>query len=570
MVGLLLWLSIPAWAVEPETRIEIGGEFPGVDPRNLKNIVKTCKNWLEVTNDLEQILEGITKDKNKLVYQNTEPVKPGYPTNPDKMFKQTFEGTIKFVGSFGNMAIISDDGCTVSVKEHGGVDDKYQPYIKKFETGQALTAAAFATLPIVFKRDTLYDVKVEYCQSDYNPKPGKFDIDGATLYASMTQFDLPPIEIKQPIINADGSSGELEAVQEVRMCRWNSPRHAVIKDTLDKIKEFPASDPDQIVILIPFTPGSGEKIVHVSTKGASGAPGGENGSYNDSGADITLKEGSTPGIFKSEPIVLVADQNDDRWANGRATDGAKHDPTFIGWPGGKLVIKAPFLNNTTYEFQIKKFSHKFKVSWGTAGNMAGANCPNAMVNSLIRLPEIYAPIHEQVELEHAQTVFSEADVQSIIGDGTVTDADVDALTAKVDALGLPADVIKVIFVSKDAKRLGLLGEMVGETIWRDDKLGEIVFVYLHALARDAVTAYQLAPVVSHECGHILRGAGHTETAGVYTSITIHTVELPKYNLMATGGGNNIIDGSPEQSGKHWYVKDTDVVHQRLPYSRPAQ
>lgn len=167
---LLLCSSDPVWAV-PEPNIELGGHF------STKPLVMTCQRWSEVTANRDQVVNDAANGANSLLYRNTESASNGVK------YTETFYGTVKFVGMVGMLAIISDDGCTVSVKLHTEAVDKYVPYIKKFGIGQALNDKAFATVPFQFKPDTLYDVKVDYSQTYYKPKPGQPDIDGATLYA---------------------------------------------------------------------------------------------------------------------------------------------------------------------------------------------------------------------------------------------------------------------------------------------------------------------------------------------------------------------------------------------------
>ncbi len=105
------------------------------------------------------------------------------------------------------LAIISDDGCTVSVKLRTETDDKYVPYINKCGHGQKLEKKAFETVPFLFKPDTLYDVKVDYSQVFYTPKRGKPDIDGATLYACR-------IPVKIRVNETDKQEDDLVAVSK--------------------------------------------------------------------------------------------------------------------------------------------------------------------------------------------------------------------------------------------------------------------------------------------------------------------------------------------------------------------
>ena len=60
-----------------------------------------------------------------------------------------------------------------------------------------------------------------------------------------------------------------------------------------------------------------------------------------------------------------------------------------------------------------------------------------------------------------------------------------------------------------------------------------------------------AQSLSHEVGHALRGGSHSEGIGN---------PLPRYHLMAKDGvGNPTRDDSPDSSGKHWYVRETEKI-----------
>ena len=180
---LLLCSAVSVWAAAPvpEPTIELGEDFSLDKPVQL---VMPCAKWAEVTANRDQIVADEANGTNSLKYRNTESTAGGVKP------RKTFHGTVKFVGSLGVLAIISDDGCTVKVKarETGAVQTTL---IEKSGKGQRLDANAFATLPFVFKRDVLYDVEVEYSQVFYTPQPGKPDIDGATLYACLL-----PVEFK--------------------------------------------------------------------------------------------------------------------------------------------------------------------------------------------------------------------------------------------------------------------------------------------------------------------------------------------------------------------------------------
>ncbi len=187
---LLLCVATPIWAADPFPEIELGQDFTLPHPLEL---VKKCRSWSEVSDDVGLIVTGAATGSNGLKYQNTERTE-GKSAEQKKMPAQTWVGTIKFNGGLGLMAIISDDGCTVSVRERVLPEKEYEKIIKKCGIGQSLTAKAFETLPFAFKPNIVYDVKVEYSQTQYIPKDGQFDIDGATLYACLLPVEIEPDE----------------------------------------------------------------------------------------------------------------------------------------------------------------------------------------------------------------------------------------------------------------------------------------------------------------------------------------------------------------------------------------
>nr|MBP7950517.1 hypothetical protein [Verrucomicrobiales bacterium] len=373
---------------------------------------------------------------------------------------------------------------------------------------------------------------------------------------------LVQVEVRQPAINSEGTVGDLETVQEVRFCRWNSP-HVLPGGDLVQPQEFPEDDPDRIVIRIPLPhkAGQGVQKIHVSTSGSIG-------SRNDIGAEVELTElEEDPGMFESLPIALVADEDDDKWAGGRASDGALNDPTFRAWPGGILKIKVPALQDALIDFPIKKFSHHFTCSLVHVGSVdADAASVAATIENLARLPEIYAPLLEKVDFtpvdpEAGVPVISSADLQTIAGaDHQLSDTELTDLIVKIDTLNLPADAIKLVFIDKT-----ITDTRFGTNLIYPHRRGDITLYFLSNLVKNNgqdVTKY--AYTVAHECGHSLRGAGHSETGGIYDPILgppAGDPELPWWHLMASGDVSNDLSKDPPRSAKHWYLRDAKIVNE---------
>lgn len=171
---LLLCPAMSGWAAAPKPRTELGGDFK-------TDLVMRCADWSIAKKNVEKIVLAEKDGKNFLKYRNIM-------THP---FEKTFDGNVKFVGAPGVLAIISDDGCTVKVKPRvpGAV---WTELLGKSGKGQKLDLKAFETLPFLFKPGTIYDMQVKYSQTYYNPKSGRPDIDGATLYACLL-----PVEMKE-------------------------------------------------------------------------------------------------------------------------------------------------------------------------------------------------------------------------------------------------------------------------------------------------------------------------------------------------------------------------------------
>jgi hypothetical protein len=200
------------------------------------------------------------------------------------------------------------------------------------------------------------------------------------------------------------------------------------------------------------------------------------------------------------------------------------------------------------------------------------------------MQEIYAPLHERVDIPAENSLFiSQADLQSIVGDNVMSNSDIIKLVAKVDSFHLPIDALKIVFVNKPITRdatdpedpegespdgvsgqLQVLSNGPGGDGTRDD----IVLCPFQALAKiksgstpDFFVKYQ-SDVVAHECGHCLRGYEHRETEGIFSMpVPIDSALLPGWHLMAEGSISHYIQSNdPVKSGKHWYLKDEEIVH----------
>ena len=357
---------------------------------------------------------------------------------------------------------------------------------------------------------------------------------------------LLPIEVKQPTINSDGSAGSLATVQEVRMCRWENPRTQY--GTLQNRSEFPKDDPDRFVVHLPLghRDGTTKINVQVSTTGATDS------NYNDSQHEVEFTEEGTSGVFVSKPMALVVDSGDDDLSVGGASEGALNDPTFIAQPGGKIRLSCSELGSSPLEIPIKRYSHRVRYKQIDAGGaFTGENVAVAYGENRLRFPEIYNQIHVRDDEEHGVAVIGSNELESIYQDNQLTDTELPTIIAKVDSLGLSANIVKFIWVPRSV--VPVFPGLEDGYVFGLNKRKDIIFLFLSNMALSAVTAREKSQVMAHELGHSLRGIGH------YEQIAMSGTDLPKHHLMSKGGGNPMSDSVPDASGKHWYVKESESV-----------
>ena len=377
-----------------------------------------------------------------------------------------------------------------------------------------------------------------------------FEPDGNNSYGALIDdVSLAPVEVDQPTINSDGTAGELAAVDSIRMCRWESPRNTQTSILLNR-GEFPQHDKDRFIIRLPLGHrGTTSTIrVTVSTTGAV------DNNFNDSGHQIEFKEQGNSGVFVSKPMALVVDSGDNGVRVGNTAAGALNHPTFITRPGCKLRLTCAELGSNPIEIPVKNYSHRIRYKQIFAGQISGDNVATALFENLWRFPEIYNQVHIRLDEEHGQAQIPKDDpnLLAIYQDKKVTPDELPAIIAKVNALSLPDNVVKVIWVPKGiVGKLGDRGESVHGFNLGSNGRKDIVLLFLSGLSNTAVTATDNAQTLSHEVGHALRGGDHNEKISPYNP-------LPKYHLMANFGGNPTRDASPDSSGKHWYVRESEA------------
>ncbi len=364
--------------------------------------------------------------------------------------------------------------------------------------------------------------------------------------SSWSSYSLLSIEVMQPTINADGTIGDLARVQELRMCRWNSPR--IANDQVDRAA-FADHDPDRIVVRIPVPSkkGSASVKVKVSTRTGSYTP--------DAGAELDFKaEAPNSEYFVSDSLAIVTDEEDDELTVGNGADNEPGDRTFRGRPGGHLHIECPDLNNATFDIPIKRFTHKVRyqqifVGMDAAEKTASQACRN---ENLLRFWQIFAQEHIETIDEDAPIDISEEELEAVVENPAILS--IYGLQQVSTLLPSSPHVIKVVWMSQNYSSLPVsLGTAV-------PSIHGVCFMWLGELNKFAGDVTLYSGSTAHEVGHNLGLAlagDHLQSDG--------TPYLP-YMLMCRGeslgqvGGSNYIDeNNPDRSAKHWTLKDGDLM-----------
>jgi hypothetical protein len=357
-----------------------------------------------------------------------------------------------------------------------------------------------------------------------------------------------PVEVMQPKINSDGTAGDLVTVQEPRLCRWGSPRNTY--GSLQDRSAFPQNDPDRIRISFDLSgqPQNTPLSLHLRTTGAPT----DHPEYNDAGATMNFTQ-PWAGHFVSEPFVLVADTDDDALPVGPnlVADGDPGDRTFIAYPGGKLVIEGAALS-LTIEIPIKGYTHRVRYQEIWAGDIVGENVPSAIYQNRKRCVEIYNQVH--IRIEEFGTVkqipATDTDLHAAYADQKLTLNELSVIVAKVDAMQIPTDIIKIVWVPRSIALL--TPDLSSGYNFNVGNRKDLVFLSLDSLAFTPVVAEEKGGAMAHEIGHSLRGSGHEENGPTST-------RLPGYHVMAKGGGNGIHSNDPDLSAKHWYIRESETI-----------
>lgn len=392
-----------------------------------------------------------------------------------------------------------------------------------------------------------------------------FEPNGNNTYGTLIDdVSLAPIEVMQPKIGDDGNVVQqdgkdvLEKVDAVRMCRWGSKHddHFQAVDNGDRSK-FPDHDPDGAVIKIPdaISPGASSITVRLGT--AEGVIG-----YNDSGANLTFtKKAEYPGYFVSDRIVIVADRDDDslRVGAGRLADNADGDRSFIGQPGGKLVFHSPTGDFPDFPFLIMPFAKQVKVQNVYSGltPTEKGNFALAILENKKRLREIFAP-HGIKVYDAAKPVDITAsdlgDKSSLFNKSTLTTSELDQIALLLKKKG-DGDAIKLVWLKSKIKQTNKseAGGYTAEGGWCFINLDYITLLKSEGGGAQIPHSHATA----HEVGHAL-------CYELYATHRDGVVVLPPWHLMsgndsAAGMINNgIRPDNPDASGKHLFVKDTEI------------
>jgi len=96
-------------------------------------------------------------------------------------YETTFTGTVKFTDGPRMLALLSDDGCTLTITINGAE----QKLVERAGQGQAIAdyAKSWKVFTVMLAKDTVYTLMLKYSQTFYKSGLTPPDIDGCTLFA---------------------------------------------------------------------------------------------------------------------------------------------------------------------------------------------------------------------------------------------------------------------------------------------------------------------------------------------------------------------------------------------------
>ena len=97
----------------------------------------------------------------------------------------------------GFVALVSDDGCTISITDDKG---KKQEWLKESGKGHDISKGRRDYPHILMPGTHTFDI--EYSQTYYNPAPGKKDLDGITLFVTPVVVDISVRKQNAPTENS--------------------------------------------------------------------------------------------------------------------------------------------------------------------------------------------------------------------------------------------------------------------------------------------------------------------------------------------------------------------------------
>lgn len=99
---------------------------------------------------------------------------------------ETFTGTVKFTDGPRLLALLSDDGCTLTIKGTA------EPLVDKAGLGQHITnyPNSWQVFSVILVKDVVYEITLKYSQTRYRTALTPPDLDGCTLFAYLLPVDL--------------------------------------------------------------------------------------------------------------------------------------------------------------------------------------------------------------------------------------------------------------------------------------------------------------------------------------------------------------------------------------------
>ncbi len=187
----------------------------------------------------------------------------------------------------------------------------------------------------------------------------------STYGALVDKICLAPVEVVQPKLDTQTGYIErdalgkdvLEAVTEVRFCRWQDAFYASF---VTPKTDFIDKDKDRFVIRIPASifPIQNKITAQVATKRPQIAIDKADTVENSATPEEFTRTGD---YFESKPMILVPDEEDTVLDSVTPGDPTSNDRKLMATPGGKIEVSLSFQGSPKFTLDIKPYTQKIIV-----------------------------------------------------------------------------------------------------------------------------------------------------------------------------------------------------------------